>query len=196
MYLAFDSETGGLGNDVSLLTVYFAVFDKEFNLVSDLDLKLIPDDGIYRVQPKALEINKIDLAKLGQEAITYKDAKTQLYNFLQLAKYRDDIDALVPLGQNVQFDIEKIVDTIISKGSWDNFVSRRVLDTMIIANFLKQIGLLNIESVSLGSLVEYFGIKIDGVAHEAKYDTLATVEVYKKLRWLVKEPTMVSGGWY
>lgn len=192
MYLAFDTETGGLGRDVSLLTAYFAVFNKDFELVSELDLKLIPDDGIYKAQPQALEVNQIDLKALAKEAITYKDAKPQLYNFLQLAKYRDDIEALIPLGQAIQFDIEKVVDTIISKGSWDNFVSRRVLDTMVIANFLKQIGKLPVESVSLGNLVEYFGITVEGNAHEARYDTLATVKVYQALVELVSKPTLVS----
>jgi DNA polymerase III epsilon subunit-like protein len=193
MYLVFDTETGGLGREVSLLTAYFAVLDKDFNVVDELDLKLIPDDGIYKVQPQALEINKIDLKELAKEAISYKDAKTQLYNFLALASARaDSEEKLIPLGQAIQFDIDGVVDTIISKGSWDNFVTRRVLDTMIIANFLRLVGVLPVESVSLGTLVEFFGITIEGNAHEARYDALATVEVYKRLVAMVSKPTLVS----
>lgn len=180
MYLAFDTETGGLGTDVSLLTAYFAVLDKEFNLKDELNLKLMPDDGIYRVRAEALNINKIDIAALGSEAIAYKEARTHLYNFL---KTNYNGEQLIPVGQNVAFDVNFIEDIIISKGSWDNFVSRRPLDTMYIAAYLKTLGKYPEDrSVSLGSLIEYFDIKLDeGVVHEAKYDTLATVEVLKKL---------------
>jgi DNA polymerase III alpha subunit (gram-positive type) len=191
MFLAFDIESGGLGKEVSLLTAYFAVLDKDLKLIDELDLNLIPDDGIYRVQPQGLTVNKINLIELAEKAIPYKDAKTILYKFLE--KNRGE-EKLIPLGQNVQFDVDFIVDTIISKGSLDNFVSHRALDTMLVARFLQLNGRLPVESVSLGNLIEYFGIQIEGNAHEARYDTLATVEVYKRLVAIVSQPALASVG--
>lgn len=183
-YLAMDVETGGFGKDKSLLTAYFAVLNEQLEVISELDLKLIPDDGIYVVTPQALEVNKLNLVNLGQEAIPYKEARTIFYRFLG-NNYEGE--QLVPLGQNVNFDLEFITDVIISKGSLEQFVSRRPVDTMYIAIFLKELGLLPVDqSVSLASLTEYFKVTAEGNLHEAKYDTLITIEVYKALKNLAR----------
>jgi DNA polymerase III epsilon subunit-like protein len=65
---------------------------------------------------------------------------------------------------------------------------------MLVARFLQLNGRLPVESVSLGNLIEYFGIQIEGNAHEARYDTLATVEVYKRLVAIVSQPALASVG--
>lgn len=187
-YIVFDTETGGLGLDTSLLTAWFGVFDAELNLVDELDLRVKPNDGVYLVTGQGLGVNKIDLVEHDKVAITYKEAGTALYNFLVKNKAPVEVGGkLIPLGQHVYFDIEFLLAKIISKGSWDNFVTHRVLDTMRIARFLQLIGKLPVESVSLTKLVEYFGIKVEGNPHEAKYDALATVEVYKALVALVNQ---------
>ena len=36
-YIAVDTETGGIGSDVSLLTAYIAVLDKQMNIIDELD---------------------------------------------------------------------------------------------------------------------------------------------------------------
>jgi DNA polymerase III alpha subunit (gram-positive type) len=184
MYLGLDVETGGIEGDVSLLTAYFGVWNKDFTLVDELDLKLIPDDGIYKVRGDALAVNKIDLTELAKVAMTYKQGGTALYKFLDYNALQAG-DMLIPLGHNVFYDVECIQKNLISKGSWLSKVSYRTLDTMPIARFLKDAGKLDIEGISLGKLIEYFGIEIDGVAHEAKYDALATVEVYKRMLALI-----------
>jgi DNA polymerase III alpha subunit (gram-positive type) len=184
MYLALDLETGGLGKEVSLLTGYFCVLDKDFNILDELDLKLIPDDGIYKVQPEALAVNKIDLQELAKEAIPYKKAKTILYTFLSYNALQAE-NKLIPLGHNVYFDIEFIQLYLLSLGSWEAQVSYKLLDTMPIARFLQDVGKLSVEGIGLQNLIEYFDIQVEGNMHEAKYDTLATVELYKKLKELV-----------
>lgn len=185
-YLALDLETGGLGREVSLLTGYFCVLDKEFNQTDELELNLIPDDGIYKVQPEGLAVNKIDLVELAKTAIPYKEAKTILYKFLDYNATMAETNKLIPIGQNVFWDIDFIQNTLLSIGSWESKVSYRVIDTMYIARFLQMAGKLDIEKVGLQNLIEYFNIEVEGNSHEAKYDTLATVEVYKKLLELVK----------
>jgi DNA polymerase III alpha subunit (gram-positive type) len=185
MYLAMDLETGGLGREVSLLTGYFCVLDRDFNATDELELNLIPDDGIYKVQPEGLAVNKIDLVELAKTAVPYKEAKTILYRFLDYNAMMTG-DKLIPIGQNVFWDIDVIQNTLLSIGSWESKVSYRVIDTMYIARFLQMAGKLNIEKVGLQNLIEYFKVEVNGNLHEAKYDTLATVEVYKKLLELVK----------
>lgn len=189
MYIAFDTETGGIGLDKSLLTVYFTTLDENFKPLRELDLKLVPDDGIFKVTGKGMSVNKIDLYDLETYGIPYKNAKTVIYNYLKdsydefnAGKGEGEREKLTPIGQNVAGDINHITDKIISFGSWDGFVSYDVIDTLTISRFLRRKGTLPADlSCSLGSLVQYFGIKVEGNPHEARYDTLATVEVYKKL---------------
>jgi hypothetical protein len=156
------------------------VFDKNFNLKDELYLKLIPDDGIYHVTPDGMAVNKIDLVKLAEEAITYKEAGTALYKFLQWNRADCD-EPLIPLGHNVRDDVLGLRGVIVSEGSWDNFVTRRPLDTMYIARFYQMIGKLPVDSISLGNLMKYFGIEVEGELHDAKTDTLGSVKLYQKL---------------
>jgi DNA polymerase III alpha subunit (gram-positive type) len=108
-------------------------------------------------------------------------AGTHLYNALQ-KWYNLSRGKIIPVGHNVAFDIRKITNSLISKGSWDNFISYRVLDTCTIAQYLILSGKLNSDiSCSLGHLSAYFKINIQGNAHEAKYDTLITMAVLQEL---------------
>jgi len=113
MFLALDTETGGIGPDKSLLTLYAVALDDNLNPVAfsgddfkvaggilELDLKLKPDDGIYRVTGEALGINGINLSEHDKEAIPCKKAGTLLYEFLERC-YRINI-ALRDLRRDLQ----------------------------------------------------------------------------------------------
>ena len=187
MYLVFDTETGGIPKEVTLLTAWFGVYNKDFKLVNELDLRLKPDDGLYVINPEALKINNIDLIEHDRVAVTYKQGATHLYNFLKREQSFIK-EKLIPVGHNVGFDIAKVTENLVSRNSWEQFVSYRPLDTCVIAQFLRVTGKLPQDlSASLGTLVEYFGIGIEvaGVAHEARYDAVATMKVLKNLMRLV-----------
>jgi hypothetical protein len=183
-FVAFDTETGGIGDDKSILTAYFGLFIKEdnkFKLIDELDLKIKPNDDIYRITAESLEINQIDLKQHNKIAITEKQAGTKLYDKLHIW-YTDSGEKLIPVGHNVGFDIRKITTTIIHTGSWEQYVSYRVLDTCTIAQFLRLKGDLPKDlSCSLGKLGQYFKIYNKGELHEAKYDTLLTINVLENL---------------
>lgn len=192
MYIAFDCETTGLHEDSDLLTVWFGIYNSNFKLLDELELYTKPDTGFYKVQAQALEVNKINLVEHDKLAIYYKEVKPLLYKFLvkniigeNKLFFSDEVlenKRLIPIGQNVQYDINKICNTLISKGSWENFISRRALDTMYIAKYLQTIGKIPQDiSISLGNLIEYFEINVDGNQHESKYDAIATVEVLRKM---------------
>lgn len=179
-FIAFDIESGGIGTDKTLLTVYLALLDKELNTLADIELYIKPDDGVYHVTAGGLEVNKINLVEHDKVAITYKQAGTALYTFLS-RNVPPDIK-LIPLGHGIAFDCNFLQETIISKGSWQKFVSYRCMCTSSIARFLMECGKLSSGlSGSLESLSEYFGVKKTGDYHNAKVDTLATIEVYKNL---------------
>jgi len=178
-YIALDTETGGVTPETSLLTLFLAVLNENFCVVDELDLKVKPDDGNYVTTARALEINKINLIEHDKVAIPYKEAKTLLYKFIE-KNYQGE--KLIPVGHGVAFDVRRIYPTLISQGSWENFVSYRVLDTGNAAQFLRAAGLFPRDvSGSLGSLVEYFKLPSKGELHNAKTDVLQTVEVLKCL---------------
>lgn len=183
-YVAFDTETGGVTLDTSLLTAYFAVLDENFEMVDELYLRLKPEDGRYFITAGALKVNGINLIEHDSVAITYKEAKTLLYRFLE-KNYRGE--KLIPIGHGVYFDIVRIKQDLISQGSWEGFVSYRSLDTSVAAQFLCAAGLFPEDvSGSLGSLVKYFNLPSQGKLHDARIDTLQTIAVLRELLKLVK----------
>jgi DNA polymerase III alpha subunit (gram-positive type) len=179
-YIALDAETGGIGKDKSLLTLYFGVYGENFELLDELDLLIKPNDGIYTVTAEALDINKINLVEHDKKAVTEKEAGTLLYEFLAKNSPFGEIK-LIPVGHRVEFDIDFVVAKLLSKGSWEKFVSYRTQDTSVICQFMKAAKLLPEDlKGSLGSLTEYYG-----VAHEAKHtakdDAQATMMVLKNM---------------
>lgn len=178
-YLALDTETGGF-EGTSLLTAYFSVQDEDFNEIDSLLLEMKPEDGKYIVTAEALRINGIDLKLHDQRAITYKEAGTKLFNFL-MGNSIMGADKLIPVGHNVQFDIQKIIEFLISKGSWQKHVSYRTMDTGVIARACIQAGLIPPSvSGSLGSIAEHFGIDTTQ-AHTADHDVFMTMSVLERM---------------
>lgn len=193
-YIAYDSETGGINaKNSSILTLYIAALDANLNVVRELDLKLQPDSGIFQVHPKALEVNKIDIAKhVGPGVITYSQAKNKVLSwFIELGlkasdpmDYRNNNAKPEQLGYNIGFDQEFIFEHLMSKEDWERFVSYRKLDGMDAVRFLKYQGKLPLNIGSLGSVAKHLGLAPSSDLHNAKVDTLLTIEVIKALRSL------------
>lgn len=185
-YLVFDTETGGIGLDKSLLTAWFGVYNQDFIFYDSLSLALKPDDGIYKVTGEAMGVNKIDLVEHEKRAIPYKQVKTELYQFLQ--RWATDAgNVLIPVGHVVSGDIDHVIDKLISRGSWEQFVSYKPLDTCIIARALQEVGKLPSDlGLSLRNLVSYFDIRVNGNPHEAEYDARATAILLQHLLGVMK----------
>lgn len=190
-FVATDCETGGIDIETSLLTAYFCFFTfdeekKEFQILDGLDLKIKPNDGLYKVTAEGLSVNKIDLTKHDRLAIVEREAGSRLYQKLKSWHDIANHKPLTIVGHNVQFDINTIVYHIISKNTWNNFISYKQLDTATIAEFCKLRGKLPFDlAISLENLCEFFQIKENtsenNLFHDAKFDTLKTVKVLEKL---------------
>lgn len=186
-FIALDVETGGIGDDKSLLTACFILSEKADNgemvIIDVLNLKIKPDDGIYHLTAESLSINHIDIQSHDKTAITVRDAGQQLYAKLKSWYILAGSNKLIPVGHNVAFDIRRVTNTLVSPGSWDQFVSYRVLDTCVIAQFLRMTNKLpNNLACSLVNLGDYFKCHpISGKPHEAEYDTLLALNVLGKL---------------
>ena len=178
-YLFLDVESGGLTTEYSLLTAYLAVYDEQLNLLDSLSLQMKPDDGVYNINPEALAVNKINLIEHNKTAITYKEAKTLLYTFLNWHSSKG-ADKLIACGHNVVFDIIFCTHFILSRNTWGKFISHHSIDTGGITQFLRVLKLIPIEvKGSLTSLAQHFSIDTSG-AHDAKFDVEMCVAVFKK----------------
>ncbi len=184
-YIVLDTETGGFQQHYpSLLSAYFQVLDEDLEVLDELNLLTQPDDGVFVVTGEALAVNRINLSEHTKVALTYKQAKTAIRQFLN--KHNPDGKSkIIPIGHNVYFDLDfmKKEWSLDLSSTFQKYISHRVIDTGVIAQYLQQNGKLP-KSVggSLGKLVTHFKIDFpEEVRHTAKGDVLATIEVYKSL---------------
>ena len=181
-YIAFDCESGGVDTDKSLLTLYMVALDEQFEPIGEIDLKIKPNAGKpYIVTGEALGINKINLVEHDKVAISESEAGAKLREFLVIHSMCGKIK-LVPIGHNVGFDEDFIHAHVLNKREYQQYVSYRKLDTAVVAQFLKAGARLpEVVTGSLSSLMDHYGIKFEGSAHEARADTHATVQVLKMM---------------
>ena len=83
--LGIDTETGGLSDGASLLTLQLSVYSSDAKeLLDSFNIKLKPDPihgrTVYQIEAEALEINKIDFLKNSKPQIIYKFILIYYYN--------------------------------------------------------------------------------------------------------------------
>ena len=180
MFLSLDCEMGGLGLHTSLLTVGMVFADENFEPISSHHIELVPDDGIYHVEAGGMQVNQINLVDLAKNAMTYKEAGTEIYNLLKMMS-NEGAEKLILIGKNVHGDMAQIYDKLITKRTWDQFVSYRVLDISAIHQLYRLKGIYP-ETItgSLESICEYYGISTNGV-HNALRDAEMTLECLKRM---------------
>lgn len=184
-YLHMDCEMGGRETRYSLLTSCFMVTDADMNEIDTLYLQTKPDDGDYIVSGQGMGVNGINLQEHDKVALTYKQAKPLLYDFL---KKNAKGGHLVPVGHGVRGDIAHVVDKLISIGSWEQHCSYHFVDTSVVLQFLRACGKMPMDTDgSVQALAIYFGIGIDGQLHDCRFDTQLTAKVYKKMIELGKQ---------
>lgn len=193
MYIALDAEMGGIDLKYSLLTVYFRVLNEEFQFVDELYLRLKPDNGEYIVSARGMEVNQINLVDHDKIAITYTDGKDVIRKWLYGISKLPNYKRMSPIGHQFDGDLRHIWDKIMPREKWEAYVSYRKRDTSSIAEALRDSGIIpsNVMgeegvSGSLSSLAEFFKVSPDGNLHDAKVDTILTIEVYKKMVNLLK----------
>jgi oligoribonuclease (3'-5' exoribonuclease) len=185
----FDTETGGTIAKVhSLLTAYFAICDKNLNVIDELYLQLKPEDVTkLNLSPEAMAVNKIDINEHLKDpnTVTYQEGRVKLKNFLLKNKIKGKRKSFMPCGHNVSFDKEFIWEQLMPQDEFEEEVHYRTIDTSSICTFLKDVEILPVDVGSLGSLVEHFGIP-PREAHTAKGDVLMNIEVYKAMKNMMK----------
>jgi DNA polymerase III epsilon subunit-like protein len=184
-FMAFDTETGGLHpSDADLLTFYGGIFDQEYKLVDELYLKLKPNDGRLPItEAGALKVNGINIKEHLEdpETITYFEANQKIVTMLRkVLKKTGRFSNIRPLGYNVPFDIRFVQHYLLAPKEWESILHYKHVDVMQNVDFLKDSGWFPPELGSLNTVVEYLQLPKRN-AHNAKDDTLMTVDVHKKL---------------
>lgn len=189
-YLWFDTETAGLDPKKSpVLTAFFAVCDKDLNLIDQLELKMKPDsmEGLI-IEPGAMQVNKIDLDKhlADPETVSYAEAAKRINELVARNKIKGKRKSFTQAGHNISFDQGFVYQYIMPKEEWEKDIHYRTLDTSSITTFLKDVGVFPETVGSLTSLVEHFKIPMKE-AHTAKDDVLMNIEVYRQIRNLMSQ---------
>jgi DNA polymerase III epsilon subunit-like protein len=180
-FVAFDLETGGTDEKKNaILTGYFAILDKDLNLIQDLELYFKPPEHAV-VEAGALEANGINMAQhlARSDLVSYEEGAVKIVDLIK--KNKPKRTKLRIFGYNVLFDIKFITKSLIDASDWEAITHHVTIDPFNIINFLKDIDFVPQDLGNLSSVVKYFGIN-EGLFHTARDDVHMTVEVYRKIR--------------
>jgi DNA polymerase III epsilon subunit-like protein len=187
MYLFFDTETGGLTPDHSLLTLSAIVTDDKFNIIPTLGF----DPGVYVrvkyanyvVHPKAMEVNGIKLADNDANGFTVAETKEIFVSFIKEALATTGCRKLIPAGHNVPFDTRFVQAHLLPEKDWGLYFTHPAFDTCAIARLLTAANVIS-GGCGLPKLCTAFDID-PGTAHNAESDNLATIALAKKFTAIV-----------
>ena len=188
--MPFDSETGGLNEHTAdLLTWYGCIMTEDYQIVEELYLKLKPDgDRLPIAEAGALAVNKINIQQhlADPETITYSEGRAKLTAMIRRhLKKNGRFSNISPFGYNVPFDERWTQKHLLPKEDWLSMLHYKTVDVMQTVDMLKRAGWLPKTLGSLGTVVDHLQLPKRG-AHNAKEDTLMTIDVDKSLMNLFK----------
>jgi hypothetical protein len=185
IFLPFDCESGGIGDEVCLLSVHFAACDEDWQVVDELDLLVKPNDTdetgstLYKLTASALSINHIDLIAHDKVAMTYSQAGQVLREFL-IKNSQNGKVKLQPMGKNIGGDVDWVTSHLLGKKTFNQYVSYRNYDITGVVTYLKRTGRLDqFAPESLEGLAKFFGIEANW--HTARGDNYAGIKVIQRL---------------
>jgi DNA polymerase III subunit epsilon len=180
--LFIDTETGGLDPDKhSLLSLAMVVWE-DMEIIDSLELLI--NDGILSVTKEALSINKIDLEKHKQSALSSAQVMDEILSFI--GKHFPRQKKITLAGHNVHFDINFLRSFFSANhNDFSEFFSHRIIDTSSILYYLYLAGHLKHRAISSDEAFELFDIQVEG-RHTAMGDAIATAKLFTKLLYLLK----------
>lgn len=175
-----DTETTGLNPYKSEINQLAALIDINGKVVDKVDLSMKPDRPLH-IHPKALAIQ----GRTQEEVMAYPDRKIGFATLKNMmGKHVDPYDKkdkFIMVGHNVEFD-KKFVQALFYDvhdaffGSWFDY---RIVCTVSLGMALTVCGKIKTKDLKLGTLCDYFKIKLK--AHDAMADIVATREVFYKM---------------
>jgi len=189
-FMPFDTETGGTDEKkTDLLTGYFAITDEDYKIVDELYLKLKPNGGRLPIcEAGALAVNKIDVRQHLEdpETLTYEDGGKKLIAMVKkYAKKRGRFCNITPFGFNVPFDKKYVWEYLIPYAEWENYFHYKDADVAQAVDFLRRVGWIPNDVARLADVADYLQVPKRS-AHNAREDTLMTIDVDRKLVEIMK----------
>ncbi len=175
--LFIDTETGGLDPDKhSLLTLALVVWEDR-NIIDSLEIAV--NDGVNCVTQEALSINKIDIGKHLQTALSLPEAMDQVMSFT--GKHFPGKEKITLAGHNVHFDAGFLKKFFSANHiDFSEIFSHRFIDTSSILHYLYLAGRIEKKAISSDDAFALFDIEVEG-RHTALGDATATVKLFSKL---------------
>jgi len=183
-YFLFDTETGGLKKESSLLTVFGYMLNDKLDITSRVSYAIKAPLGVYVVEAKGLEVNRINLVEHDKMATPLAEVKAQFKNTVCKWSFGSS-DKITPIGHNVRFDVKFVKWHLMP--DWDNYFDRRHIDTASIAKFLAMAGVLTPQSsYGLSDIGKALGLPIkEEELHTAKGDVDLTLAILRKFKQMV-----------
>jgi DNA polymerase III subunit epsilon len=175
--LFIDTETGGLDpGKHSLLSLAMVIWEDREILDS---IEILINDGVLSVTEEALSVNKIDIEKHKQTAVSSSQAMDEVLSFIR--KYFPQQRKITLAGHNVHFDAA-FLRSFFSANNKDfsEFFSHRIIDTSSILYYLYLAGHIKQKAISSDDAFALFDIKVEG-RHTALGDAMATAKLFTKL---------------
>lgn len=183
--LWIDVETSGLSENAAVIEIAMIPYIDGVRQ-PHYQSYIKPHDGAT-LDPKAFEINKIDIKSLKD----FPNAKTVIKEILDFVDSHERWFTLA--GHNAQFDIKGLYRLFCRNGEYGNYHSRFRSGSVCTFRLSKE-AFKNKRSkpsgFSLGKLCEHFKIELNN-AHSALPDIQATIELYEKILPLIPN---VQGG--
>jgi DNA polymerase III epsilon subunit-like protein len=187
VYLFFDTETGGLTPQYSLLTVSAILTDRHFDIIRihefDPGMYVKVKHANYTVHPKAMEVNQIDLSDNDANGFSVQEAAELFTLFIKEALTVTGHRRLVPAGHNVPFDVKFLQHYLLPEEKWGEYFTNPALDTCASARLFAAANKFQ-GGCNLDNLRKVFNIDT-GVSHNAENDNLASIALAKKFVSLV-----------
>jgi DNA polymerase III subunit epsilon len=175
--LFIDTETGGLDPDKnSLLSLAMVIWEDREILDS---MEVLINDGVLSVTEEALSVNKIDIEKHKQSAVSSSRAMDEILSFIR--KYFPQQRKITLAGHNVHFDAAFLRSFFSANNKdFNEFFSHRIIDTSSILYYLYLAGHIKQRAISSDDAFALFDIKVEG-RHTALGDAIATAKLFTKL---------------
>ncbi len=181
--LFIDTETGGLDpGKHSLLSLAMVVWE-DGKIIDSREILI--NDGILSVTEEALSVNRIDIEKHQQSAVSPAGAMDKILLFI--GKYFPQQIKITLAGHNVHFDAA-FLRSFFSANNKDfsEFFSHRIIDTSSILHYLYLSGHLEQRAVSSDQAFGLFNIEVEG-RHTAIGDAIATAKLFTRLLSLINQ---------
>jgi len=185
-YFLFDTETGGIKKETSLLTIFGYVLSENLSIMREISYAIKAENGLYIVEAEGLAVNRINIVEHDKIATPIADVKLRFKNDICKWNFAGGQEKITPIGHNVRFDVKFVKNHIMP--DWDNYFDRRQIDTAGIAKFLFLTGVLpNLVSYKLSDIACSLGIDFNEEdLHTSKGDVDLTLAILRKFKQIVR----------